>query len=136
MGRQYFLNYLAKTSLFGEFQLLKTTAGNWLASIISISLLGLVGFALVGLWRIRWNAKTILCLTQVVMFVVAVAALRLTYPYSCSNDFRFILPVLIPCICLSVEGIFAENGSVRRRVAGVFLVLIFSGCSTALMLLL
>lgn len=136
MGRQYFLNYLAKTSLFGEFQLLKTTAGNWLATIISISLLGLVGFALVGLWRIKWNAKTILSLAQIVMFVVAVAALRLKYPYSCSNDFRFILPVLIPCICLSVEGIFAENGSVRRRVAGVFLVLIFSGCSTALMLLL
>jgi hypothetical protein len=136
MGRQYFLNYLAKTSLFGEFQLLKTMAGNWLASIISISLLGLVGFALVGLWRIRWNAKTILCLAQVVMFVAAVAALRLKYPYSCSNDFRFILPVLIPCICLSVEGIFAENGSARRRVAGVFLVLIFSGCSAALMLLL
>ena len=55
LGRQFFWNYLAKTSLFGEFKLLETPKGLWLASIISACFVAFVGFGLRGFWKSRWD---------------------------------------------------------------------------------
>jgi hypothetical protein len=133
MGRQYFWNYLAKTSLFGEFKLLTATAGLWLASIISFCFLILMGFAGVGLWKMKFSKVGLLFVGQGLLFVCAMLSLRMQYPFACSNDFRYIVPVLLSFTPLVGLGIFAENASSRRIFAGVLTAIIFAFSSFVLL---
>ena len=51
-----------------------------------------------GAWR---DAPLIL---YGLLWVASLAALRIGTPYACSNDFRYILPVLLPLIVAAVRG--------------------------------
>ena len=134
LGRQFFWNYLAKTSLFGEFKLLQTTAGNWLASLVSASFLALFGFGLRGLWKSRWTKVQVLLAAQALFFFSAMIALRLKYPFSCSNDFRYIVPVLLSCLPWVAEGIAGDSASVKSKSLGLLAVAVFVVCSSALIM--
>lgn len=126
LGRQYFWNYLAKTSLFGEFTLLNTDAGKWFACLASFCFVILVGFTMAGLWRKKWNRVDVVLVTQMLAFFVSMIALRLKYPFSCSNDFRYIVPVLLSVLPFTAEGICGDGASVKRRVCGWTAVVIFA----------
>ena len=134
LGRQFFWNYLAKTSLFGEFKLLQTTAGNWLASLVSASFLVLLGFGLRGLWKSKWTKVNVLLAAQALFFFAAMIMLRLKYPYSCSNDFRYIVPVLLSCLPWVAEGMAGDNTSVKLKSVGLLAVAVFVVCSSVLMM--
>ena len=134
LGRQFFWNYLAKTSLFGEFKLLETPAGQWLASLVSASFLALFGFGLRGLWKSRWTKVQVLLAAQALFFFSAMIALRLKYPFSCSNDFRYIVPVLLSCLPWVAEGIAGDSASVKSKSLGLLAVAVFVVCSSALIM--
>ena len=134
LGRQFFWNYLAKTSLFGEFKLLQTTAGNWLASLVSASFLVLLGFGLRGLWKSKWTKVNVLLAAQALFFFAAMIMLRLKYPFSCSNDFRYIVPVLLSCLPWVAEGMAGDNASVKLKSVGLLAVAVFVVCSSVLMM--
>ena len=134
LGRQFFWNYLAKTSLFGEFKLLETTKGMWLASIVSACFVALLAFGLRGLWKTRWDKVQVLIVAQAFLFFAAMITLRLKYPFSCSNDFRYIVPVLLSCLPWVGRGFCCDEASPNLKICGWGVVLIFSVCSAVLLL--
>ena len=134
LGRQYFWNYLAKTSLFGEFKLLETPKGLWLASIISACFVALLGFGLRGLWKTRWDKVQILIGAQALLFFAAMIALRLKYPFSCSNDFRYIVPVLLSCLVWAVNGFCGEGSTRKLKLVGWSTTILFAVCSSVLLM--
>lgn len=135
MGRQYFWNYLLKTSLFGEFSLLNTAFGRFLATALSVLLLGLNFFAFRGLFYTRWNRKTVLFALHGALFLAAAILFRIKYPFSCSNDFRYIVPVLLSVAPFVACGIGTEKIKVIR-IFGYLSVCAFSLFSILLILFL
>lgn len=134
LGRQYFWNYLAKTSLFGEFKLLETSKGIALASIISTCFVVLLGFGLRGLWISRWDKVQVLIAVQAFLFFAAMITLRLKYPFSCSNDFRYIVPVLLSCLPWVGVGFCNGGASPKLKVCGWCVTLLFAVCSAVLLM--
>jgi hypothetical protein len=98
LGRQWFWNYLLKTSLFGEFDY----ARPWLLDIgiaITVLLLALLAQLLVGALLVRrsqWLDEAPLVAAGF-LWLASIATLRIMAPLSCSNDFRYILPLVVPC---------------------------------------
>ena len=119
MGRQYFWNYLLKTSLFGEFRLLETPWGIFLATSLSVLLLLLVYFCLRGIFYTKWNRLSLLFGFHGILFVAAALLFRIKYPFSCSNDFRYIVPVLLSFAPFAARGIVTERIRVLRFVGYV-----------------
>lgn len=134
LGRQFFWNYLAKTSLFGEFKLLTTVPGLWLASLVSVSFLVLLGFGIFGFVKTKWDKVKILLTAQAVFFFAAMIALRLKFPFSCSNDFRYIVPVLLSCLPWVGEGIGGCSTATKAKVCGLSAVVVFVVCSSVLLM--
>ncbi|MCF0220778.1 MAG: glycosyltransferase family 39 protein [Fibrobacter sp.] len=135
LGRQYFWNYAMKSSLFGEFKLLQQGAGPLLATLISISFLWLVVCGIRGFWRQKLGIVTVALAVQIVAFFAALMYLRISFPYSCSNDFRYIAPVLLSFIPFAAMGIHAQKASPKWVVMGWLAVICFAVCSAALMLI-
>lgn len=135
-GRQYFWNYALKTSLFGEFTLSKNELGRNLATIVGVSYLVMLGYGLRGFWKNRVNKACVILLAQSVAFFAALMVLRYKFPYSCSNDFRYILPVLVTFIPFIVMGVSDKALSVKTRAVGYVSVLAFVVCSVSLLLML
>lgn len=133
LGREYFFNYAFKTSLFGEFKLTETQFGRTLATFVSLSFLGLVVFAVRGWWKTKMNIYHWMLLIQGIAFFAALAYLRYKYPYACSNDFRYIMPVLLSFIPYVGLGVYSENASVKWKVLGSITVAVFALCSVMLM---
>jgi hypothetical protein len=94
-GRQYFWNYFWKSSLFGEFHYANAFRGaaSWMSAIY-IGLLLSAFFGMMLLRRrdmLRWWPFII----NTFLLTAAAMYLRVSIPYSCSNDFRYSLPVLL-----------------------------------------
>ena len=73
-------------------------------------------------------------ITQAVAFFAAMIVLRLKYPFSCSNDFRYIVPVLLSCLPWVAEGIAGDSASVKSKSLGLLAVAVFVVCSSALIM--
>lgn len=118
-GRQWFWNYLLKTSLFGEFDY----ASPWLrcvATVISGLVLVLLVQLIAGLLLVRrrqWLDEMPLVLAGM-LWVVSLAELRHGYPLACSNDFRYIVPVIVPCAYAYVRAQTRARERGWRAVAG------------------
>ena len=112
-GRQYFWNELLKTGVLGEFGFDGGRLAD-LAVVLSALLLVLVAFAVAGVaWEKRSDRLDELPLVlTVVVSTASLAALRMSIPKACSNDFRYILPILMPALCLYARAL------VRAREAG------------------
>jgi hypothetical protein len=112
-GRQYFWNYALKTSLFGELRLWTSPAGYAIATILSTLALLIFMLALWGIIHVKF--KDLPPLLFVVFLLVALIYLRVSYPYSCSNDFRHIFPVLFPTAYFAIQGTqILENSRLRK----------------------
>ena len=119
MGRQYFWNYLLKTSLFGEFRLLETPWGIFLATSLGVLLLFLMYFCFRGILYTKWNRPSLLFGFHGILFVAAALLFRIKYPFSCSNDFRYIVPVLLSFVPFAARGIVTERLRALRFVGYV-----------------
>ena len=135
MGRDYFWNFALKTSMFGEWDMLPNANGHFWATIMSALLLGLVVYAVRGFWKHRLSLVHWILMLHGVAFVAALMALRIKYPYACSNDFRYILPVLLSFCPFVAWGIQVEGGSLKWKVLGYALVAGFALSTTILYIL-
>ena len=112
-GRQYFWNFAIKTSLFGEFRLWNVPVGQVLATILGVLGLFIFIFALWGIIHAKF--RELPPLLFVLFLFAALIYLRVSYPYSCSNDFRYIMPALFPLVYFSVRGVqILENSRLRK----------------------
>lgn len=124
-GREFFWNYSFKSAMFGEFELVRTQTGRTLATLMSVTFLGLLVYAVRGFWKSKMNAIRWILLLQTVAFFAALMFLRIKHPYSCSNDFRYIAPALLGFIPFVGLGIQVEGASVKWKVLGYVMVLGF-----------
>jgi hypothetical protein len=123
LGRQYFWNYTFKTSLFGEFHLNGTPFGKTLAGVISLLCLPLLLFALWG--ALHFQGRDAPALLFGLALFAALAWARFQYPYSCTNDFRYIMPALVPLCGFVLRGIQEVKDS-RLRLLGGLVALSFA----------
>lgn len=137
-GRQYFWNSMLKTSLFGEFR----WAQPQLALQMAILLLVLIGYGIVGSlfsWRDIWRRPEFWIL--LILLFVPIAALmrsRWLYPFSCTQDFRYIYPALMGfcgLIGMVIERHLALGLYNIRAIAGIALCIVFCIYSVAFFLL-
>ena len=133
-GRQFFINYMAKTSLFGEFTLTRTPFGIWCATLLNLSAFVLAIYAFVGFWKHKFSKATLILTAQGILFFAAMAFLRIKIPYACSSDFRYVMPMLLSFIPFVSMGIFKENSSTKWKNLGVAMTIIFCVSSVLLML--
>jgi hypothetical protein len=125
-GRQYFWNYALKTSLFGDFKLWNTNTGRMFATALSILALFIFMLALWSIIHVKFNDFPPLLF--IVFLFVALICHRVINPYSCSNDFRYVFPVLFPLTYFSVRGIQILQDS-RLRILSYMALLTFASLS-------
>jgi len=117
-GRQYFINYFLKTSLTGEFSYPRPVASD-LAIFLGWLLLAML---IVGAWAV-WK-EVLACPDMQFLALLAVLVLaaalwnRISFPYSCSNDFRYSLPVVIPLIAFFSRAFWLLRH--KRRSMGLY----------------
>jgi hypothetical protein len=120
-GREYFWNYLLKSSMFGDYSgWFHKPVQRFLALVMSPLLLGLIILFWIGVARnIRRAARQSLPLLVVIaVSILSVFALRFYNPYSGNNDFRYIYPALIPIVLLIAEG--TANIGIGRALCFLF----------------
>jgi hypothetical protein len=112
-GRQYFWNFALKSALLGSFEFDGAALSN-LAELMAFSLLAIVGVTALGLAREKreWEAEAPLWST-LALCMASLAALRVSVPMACSNDFRYVWPVAVPALCIYLRSI-ARLGHVGR----------------------
>jgi hypothetical protein len=124
-GRQYFWNYAIKSSLYmyKEIILMNSPAGRILATALNILALLIFAFALWGIIHVKY--KELPAMLFMVSLFAALIYLRANYPYSCSNNFHYILPALFPLAYFSVRGV-QILGNLRLKILGYSGIIIFS----------
>src|SRR5690606_17293072 len=119
-GRTNFWFYLFKTSMFGEFDFEKPILRKS-ASFLSGIFLLLVLLIIVGVYSAKKDFFSYIpFLISLFLFAISMIAFRIDYPYSSSNDFRYIYPVIIPAVSIMGAGMMTIQ-NLRR-----FFVLLFA----------
>jgi hypothetical protein len=123
-GHDYFLNRLAKSSLFGVMSLgdeLGSERHQWLGAAMSVLLLLMVGCSALALPPLVRGAR----LRKYRAYVVGAAfmfafllAFRLRAPNEYHEDFRHIFPTLVP-FCLGYAGVVGRVGRSSRVLGAV-----------------
>ena len=103
-GRQYYWNYLLKSSLFGEFSDFgKNKNIVIMAQLISLVFVFFIGYFLI-LLSLLFLSKTKperikkifpLIVISIIAPLLILTATRIKHPYSAQADFRYIFPVII-----------------------------------------
>ncbi|MDB5814147.1 MAG: putative rane protein [Rhodocyclales bacterium] len=113
-GRANFWNYLLRSSLSGEFSfdgaLHRTLAILWGIVLLALCWVALDRFAhdmKRGMGRDLYRQRPWLLLS--IFWLASLLALRIQLPFSCSNDFRYVLPILVPAALY-----WASGGRVAR----------------------
>jgi hypothetical protein len=114
-GKKYFWNYLFKTSLFGEYWIPGIRHDNmaWWLNFNFILILGMVIYGLVRYVEVDWWNK-VPVYGLVILYFASMIYFRLKVPFACANEFRYILPALIPIGM--IVGEFGLKGRTRFRV--------------------
>jgi len=121
-GRQYFWNYLLKSSMFGEFAFGKSIMQN------QAILMNWIIYLLLPLKNQKQKA-IMLVAPSLLLFFAALIFSRYAYPFSASNDFRYIFPVVIfvsTCIAYALYNLSkTDEKGVWASLAGEFVVCCF-----------
>lgn len=111
-GRQYYWNFLLKTSQFGEFEFNAFKYAPSLAKYINIISLGTILFFLISLLLLffKENLKNIknlnfVLIISIILSLVASIIMRIRLPYSSTGDFRYIFPIIVPFSILYANGL-------------------------------
>jgi hypothetical protein len=96
-GRQNIWNFLLRTSLSGEFAF-RGLAARSAAIVLGVCLLLVLVIALERLIRFRWmrlfdQVEAFPFAISVALYLGSIVYLRSVSPFSCSADFRYILPI-------------------------------------------
>lgn len=105
-GRQYFWNYLLKTSLFGEFgfsgkiQLI-------LSQVLSFTIVMVITYTIIGAFSQR--KKQLMKFVYIYLFLISQLVFmivgRIFLPFASTNDFRFIFPSIVSFAILFASAI-------------------------------
>ena len=112
-GRQFFFNFLLKTGLFTENQInLKLNRAT--ALTMSSLLLIFLAFSLYYILTMNKDkfAELGIIFLNALLLLAAAIVFRIKIPAACSNDFRYILPILISLVVVlikSVENLHQKN---------------------------
>lgn len=105
-GRANFWNYLLRSALTGEFSLGGSGAAA-LAYLMGAALLALCIVMALRLTHVRQRLTGLYrrgpLILLLLFWIASLIALRIKAPYSCSNDFRYIVPVLLPFLYFAVR---------------------------------
>jgi len=113
-GRTNFWNYLLRDSLSGEFSF-SGVSQNAIAGLWGVVVLVLCLATLHALYRaFKYGQPTTLYRMRPLLLLVgfwlsSLIALRIQAPFSCSNDFRYIVPILLPALAIA-----ADSGKLTR----------------------
>ncbi len=131
-GRQYFSNYLLKTSLFGEFEFNQPLLNN-IARLISGLLLLMLGFSLMSMiFNLKRSRPAWVHYFVFLLMLASALTARILYPFSSTNDFRYLFPIIIPTLVIygfNLENFGDQWGKIWKRT-GVFVgwsMVYFSG---------
>jgi len=127
-GRQYFWNYSLKTSLFGEHRVWDSPIGRVFASLISLFALVLIILSLWGILHL--NIKEFPLLLFLAALFAALMFARIQYPYACTNNFRYILPAILPMVYFSLKGVQILTHK-RLQILGYVSIILFAALSFA-----
>jgi hypothetical protein len=89
-------------------------------------------YAIRGFWKTRLGLVHWILLLQGVAFIAALMALRIKYPFACSNDFRYILPILLSFAPFVAMGVTLKDASTSWKVCGYITVAAFIVSSAVL----
>jgi len=132
-GRQYFWNYLLKSSssLHGETEFEALPIGGIISTGLNICVLLIFLLALWGMIHVK--AKEFPALLFTIGLFAALISFRVMYPYSCHNEFRFIFPVMFPLAYFAASGaqLFLNY---RIRKFAYIILLSFAGLSVIFIL--
>jgi len=98
-GREFFWFYLLKSSMFGEFSY-SAPASILLAKVLSFIQLLLLLLILFGFFFALKRKFMMPIIVDISVLLVSMMIFRYFYPYSCSNDFRYIFPAVLPMAIL------------------------------------
>lgn len=111
-GRQYYWNFLLKTSQFGEFEFNNFKYAPALAKYINIISLFAILFFIISLILLflKENLKKIencnfVLFISIIVPLAASIAMRARLPFSPTGDFRYIFPALVPLAILYAMGL-------------------------------
>ncbi|HSQ41091.1 MAG TPA: hypothetical protein VLM37_02295 [Fibrobacteraceae bacterium] len=99
-GREYFWNYLLRTSLSGQFKYFDSVScfvGYVQGGLLLLLLIGLIGLAIRSF--AQWKSIAVRnahWLSLAALWVLSMLVLRYRMKVSCSADFRYIIPIIIP----------------------------------------
>ncbi len=94
-GRDNFWFYLFKTSMFGEFNFNKLELV-LLAKIMSLFFIITLQLFLIGFYLVSRIGDYAPLAVSICCLIVSMIFFRFAYPYSCSNDFRYVFPAVLP----------------------------------------
>lgn len=120
--REFFLEYLFRSAFFGEFRFESFEA--LAPTLLFVGLLTLP-LALFGIFRsiARTPRRDAPLLLLLVAYACASAAYRILFPFAPNQDFRFILPVLVPAaffVCNGFGGLPRALRHSAHTVAALF----------------
>lgn len=100
-GRQFFLNYFLKTSLFAEFNYKNSISKN-IGIILSFLLLIILICLIIGLLLLKKELyiKILPLIFNFIFLFFSTLFFRITIPASCHGDFRFAFPSLVSIVIL------------------------------------
>jgi hypothetical protein len=126
-GRQYFMNYLGKTGLFGEFNYGGSISHN-AATINSLLAILMTWYIIFGVYQMNKKdfKKQSTLLLSGFFLLAGITYMRMTFPVNV--DFRYILPILITYCALYAQSIlaFGRIGAFRMAYTGIVISLIFT----------
>jgi len=126
-GRQYFWDYLLRSALFGEWN-----HGDRLrpyAVLLLVQSLLLLPLLAVGLFRLfhKRDPLFVPLAALLVLLLLGAIAYRIVYAFSCAQDFRFVVPLVLPVTFFVVRGIEELPRSWRDAARGMYvLFLVYS----------
>lgn len=129
-ARSLFWNYLLKTGLIGEFRI-DTPFHQNMARGLSVLFLGILVFSMIGFIEILRKEFTrhLILFWNLILLLAAGILFRLWIPLSCSQEFRYIFPLLISsCFFYGYTlSVCRRKGWAVLEIAGYSLALIFMG---------
>lgn len=124
-GRQFFWNFLLKSSLFGEFQFNSPL----LAQTISFFFLCMVIYSIAGLLILKFEdlKKNLIIFLSLGLWFASIFLLRIKYPASPYEDFRLIFPSIIPLVFLYtyILNNFKKMKLIVFEYLGIFFIFMF-----------
>jgi hypothetical protein len=122
-GRQYFWNFFVKSTLFGEFQIWNSPLGKFLASFMNA--LNLILFLLMLHGILKMKIQDLPSLLFFIALMSSIMFTRAYYSVSCLQNFRYVVPVVLPMLLFAFNGAYCLQNS-RLRIGAYLSFLLLS----------